>query len=171
MPPRTPDADWRPDPERHLSLLFDVFALGQRVRSLVSTAMAGSGLRPDEYAAYSVVFESDGITMSAMARELGMPVTTAADYVRAMQARGHLRRDTHPTDSRSYVLALTPDGRRAHRKASAAFQRAHQALLVAIAPRDEDSLRGVVQVLSAGAAAATEAISRPSRRRGAPVAP
>src|SRR5262249_47604690 len=56
--------DWRPDPDRHLSLLFDVFALGQRTRTLLVTAMRGCGIRPDEYAAYSVVFEAESITMT-----------------------------------------------------------------------------------------------------------
>src|SRR6187551_2413154 len=100
-------ATWRPDPDRQLSLLFDVFAAGQHTRRLVEKALAGCGLRPDEYAAYSVVFESESVTMTEMARQLGMPVTTAADYVRTMRARGHLRREVHPGDSRAYLLALT----------------------------------------------------------------
>ena len=56
LPRHDDTAAWRPDPDRHLSLLFDVFALGQQVGTLVSSALAGSGLRPDEYAAYSVIF-------------------------------------------------------------------------------------------------------------------
>ena len=55
---------------------------------MIFAAMAGSPLRPDEYAAYSVVFELRTVTMSELARRLGMPVTTAADYVRAMLTRG-----------------------------------------------------------------------------------
>jgi DNA-binding MarR family transcriptional regulator len=156
------DDTWRPDPDRHLSLLFDVFALGQRVRTLIALAMAESVLRPDEYAAYSVVFESPGITMTAMARELGMPVTTAADYVRAMQRRGHVRRDDHPHDSRSYVLTLTPAGRTAHKAASAAFQRAHRALLDALAPLTEETVRGQ---LASVVDAADRAIAALPRRR------
>ena len=170
---------WRPAPDRHLSLLFDVFALGQRVRTLVADAMAGCGLRPDEYAAYSVVFESSGITMTAMARELGLPVTTAADYVRAMQARRHLRRDPHPQDSRAYGLTLTAAGLRAHRRASAAFDQAHRALLRELAPLSEEEARAAVQAIAAaahraaapGAAtrtrAATRTVGGATRTRGA----
>jgi DNA-binding MarR family transcriptional regulator len=156
------DDTWRPDPDRHLSLLFDVFALGQRVRTLVALAMSGSDLRPDEYAAYSVVFESPGITMTAMARELGMPVTTAADYVRSMQRRGHVRRDDHPHDSRSYVLSLTPAGRTAHKAASAAFQRAHRALVDALAPLTEDAVQDQLGLV---VGAADRAIAELTRRR------
>jgi DNA-binding MarR family transcriptional regulator len=157
--------EWRPDPDRHLSLLFDVFALGQRTRTLVALAMSGCELRPDEYAAYSVVFETPKITMTALARELGAPVTTAADYVRAMQRRGHVRREGHPTDSRSYVLTLTAAGRRAHRAASTAFQRAHRALATALAPtREADARAGLAELIEATDRAIATLTPAPKRR-------
>jgi DNA-binding MarR family transcriptional regulator len=161
--------DWRPDPARHLSLLFDVFALGQRTRTLLITAMRGSGIRPDEYAAYSVVFEAagadagsassgPGITMTEVARQLGMPVTTAADYVRSMQQRGHLRRHAHPGDGRAFLLRLTPAGLRAHRKASAAFDRAYQALNAELGELDEEHVRATLQALASCAERATASL-------------
>jgi DNA-binding MarR family transcriptional regulator len=164
----SPDVLWRPDPERHLSVLFDVFALGQRVRTLVTAAMAGCGLRPDEYAAYSVVFEARSVTMTALARELGLPVTTAADVVRAMRERGHVRRTQHPTDSRAYQLSLTPAGLRAHRKASAAFERAHAAFVRTLSPLTEQAARVTLQRLIDAASAAFDSIRLPSVRPGAP---
>jgi DNA-binding MarR family transcriptional regulator len=157
--------EWRPDPDRHLSLLFDVFALGLRTRTLVALAMSGCELRPDEYAAYSVVFESPRITMTGLARELGAPVTTAADYVRAMQRRGHVRREGHPTDNRSSVITLTAAGLRAHRAASAAFQRAHRALLTALAPTAEADVRaGLGALIEATDRAVTALTPAPGRR-------
>jgi DNA-binding MarR family transcriptional regulator len=162
----SPDVLWRPNPERHLSILFDVFALGQRVRTLVAAAMAGCGLRPDEYAAYSVVFEARSVTMTELARELGMPVTTAADYVRAMRERRHVSRTPHPTDSRAYQLSLTPAGLRAHRKASAAFEQAHAAFVHALIPVTEESARMTLRGLMDAANVASESIG-PSVRSGA----
>jgi DNA-binding MarR family transcriptional regulator len=156
---------WRPDPSRHLSILFDVFALGQRTRTLLQTAMRGCGIRPDEYAAYSVLFEAGpdgrtarGITMTEMARQLGMPVTTAADYVRSMQSRGHLRRDAHPGDGRAFMLRLTPAGLRAHRKASAAVDRAYQALRAELGELDEEQVRTTLRALAGCAERAVTAI-------------
>jgi DNA-binding MarR family transcriptional regulator len=101
-----------------------------------------------------VIFESGPCTMTAMARELGMPVTTAADYVRAMTGRGHVRREAHPTDNRSYLLALTAKGKRVHRTASARFQQAHAALLQELPPLREEAARRTLQQLSASAARA-----------------
>lgn len=145
-------------------MLFDVFVLGQRTRALVNEAMRDAGLRPDEYAAYSVVFERQAITLTEMAELLGMPVTTVAEYVRAMRERGHLRSKTHPTDQRARLLALTPSGLRLHRQASRAFERAHQAFMQELGPLDEEPTREVLQRLAASAERALDSL--PVRRAG-----
>ena len=103
-------ASWRPLPGRETSLLFDVFVLGQRTRALVTEAMRDAGMRPDEYATYSVVFEGGPLTQTDLANQLGMAVTTVADSVRTMVERGHLRKRPHPTDQRAALLSLTPGG-------------------------------------------------------------
>jgi DNA-binding MarR family transcriptional regulator len=152
------EVEWRQRSPERTSILFDVFALGQRVRTLLQTAMRDAALRPDEYAAYSVLFESGTITMTRMARELGMPVTTAADYVRAMRARGHVRREANPADQRSYLLALTPAGTRAHREANRLFERAYRALVAELGPLDESATRVTLQRLAASAERATRGL-------------
>ena len=40
-----------------LSLLYDLFVANQRVRALLADAMEGTGLRADEYAVYSAVYD------------------------------------------------------------------------------------------------------------------
>ncbi len=153
-----PETEWRPQPGQHLSILFDVFELGQRVRTLLATAMHDAGLRPDDYAAYSVIFEAEQITMTEMARTLGMPVTTAADYVRAMLARGHVRKEPNPRDARSHLLALTASGKRAHRRASACFENAYQAFVRELPAQREDAARELLHHLAACATRATTAL-------------
>ena len=149
---------WRPQSGEHLSILFDVFALGQEVRTLLGTAMRDAGMRPDEYAAYSVVFEDGPTTLTAMARTLGMPVTTAADYVKAMAARRHVRRRANPADQRSQLLSLTAAGLRAHERASHCFGRAYQSWQNELGPLEEGEARRVLQALAASAHRAALAV-------------
>jgi len=151
---------WQPRPGQNLSALFDVFALGQQVRTLLATAMRDAGIRPDEYAAYSVVFENGPVTATELARTLGMPVTTAADYVRAMLARGHLHRQSHPQDNRAYLLALTPSGASAHQRASACFEDAYQAFVRELPPQREAEVRDLLRHLTGCAARATATLTR-----------
>jgi DNA-binding MarR family transcriptional regulator len=164
-PPGVDDtASWRPQPGRRTSILFDVFVLGQRTRALVNDAMLDAGLRPDEYAAYSVVFEIQPITLTEMADQLAMPLTTVAEYVRAMTVRGHTRKRSDPDDQRARLLTLTPAGIRAHRQAARSFERAHRALLRELAPLDEAAARDVLQLLAGSADRALGSL--PARRAG-----
>ena len=54
------------DRHRRISLLFDLFAVSNRVRVLLRQAMANAGLRPDEYAIYSAVFKVGPLTISEL---------------------------------------------------------------------------------------------------------
>lgn len=125
-------ADQTPSP----SVFFEVYALGQSVRQLLATAMAESPLRPEDYAIYSAIFENERTTPTAMARLLGMPLTTAMDHVARLEARGHARRSVDPRDRRATVITLTANGLAAHREANRYFERAYAAFADAL-PVDE----------------------------------
>jgi len=121
-------------------------------------------MRPDEYAAYSVIFEAGLLTMTQLADQLGMPVTTVADYVRTMSDERHLRKRPHPTDQRASLLSLTPAGVRAHRRASRLYEGAARAMSAQLGPLDEDTARQLLQGLTASAERAIGSI--PSRSVG-----
>lgn len=106
---------------RQISLLFDVFVVNQRLRSLLTRALEGTGLRPDEYAVYSAFFEIGPMTPTQMSTHLGIPLTTALEYMRALEAREHAVRGPNPRDNRSYLLRLTEAGLEVQRRASRAW--------------------------------------------------
>ena len=108
--------------DRDISLLFDVFVVHQRVRALLARTLAGSELRADEYAVYSVLFERGALTPTQLAAGLAMPVTTVLDYLRVMTRRGHIGRARNPVDGRSYTVSLTAEGLRAHRSTNALWE-------------------------------------------------
>ena len=141
------------------SLLFDLFATNQAVGRMLAAAMRGSPLTPHEYAVYSAIFELEAATPTALAARLGIPLTTLADQLRTVEARGHAARLPHPTDGRSYRVVLTAGGHEAHRGANAGFEAAHRAFTSAL-PDGEDrarlglqDIRGAAERVAAGAAA------------------
>ena len=146
------------------SLLFDFFGASQRVKLLLADAMAESGLRPDEYAVYSTLVDGGPSSPTRMADAVGVPPTTMSHYIRSMLDRGHLRRETNPLDRRSAILALTPSGRAAHRRAAAAFEQANRRFLAALDLSEAQarstlrSIRKAAEHASAGLTA--EALSR-----------
>ena len=140
-PNARPGADLRPD-----SLVYEVFVLGQAVKRLLETAMADGPLRPEEYAVYSVIFEAESVTPTAMAASLAMPLTTVMDWIGLMERRGHARRRRHPSDGRATLVILTAEGLRVHREANRRFEHAYRLLLETL-PADERRLREALVVL------------------------
>jgi len=116
--------------------------------------MADAGLRPDEYAVYSVLVDAGPSAPTALSRAVGMPPTTMSHYVRAMVERRTSSAGPIPADGRSFQLALTRDGQRAHARAAAAFEEANGRFLRALAG-DDASTRAVLRAMNAAAESAS----------------
>ncbi|HUG30954.1 MAG TPA: hypothetical protein VMQ65_10635 [Candidatus Limnocylindria bacterium] len=136
------------------SLLFDVFALDQAVGRLLATTMRDGPLTPAEYAVYSAIFELGAASPTKLAARLGMRLTTFMDQLRDVEGRGHAHRIAHPTDRRSYRVALTAAGRAAHREANERFERAFEAFSSRL-PEGEAAAREALRVVRRAAEAAT----------------
>jgi len=148
---------------RDISLLFDLFAVNQRVGNLVAGALEGAGLQGDEYAVYSVLFDLGPLTATEMAGHLGMPLTTVLDYLRAMDRRRHIVRVRHPNDGRARQVRLSPHGLAAHRRASAAWQQM-AALVDSSLALPVDRVRQSLHALDDAVMAADEKIGARRRR-------
>jgi len=147
-----------------VSLLFDLFVASQRVRRVLADGMAGSGMRPDEYAAYSLLFEAGPLTATEMARQLGTPLSTVLDYLKTMNQAGHLRRLPHPADGRALQLALNARGVAAHRRANRQWEVVRKRIESALAVSAAD-VRKSLQALDEAAAAALASSVRPEPAR------
>lgn len=145
------------------SVLFDLFAASQRVRSLLGAAMAGCGLRADEYAVYSALFEFEPLSPTEIAQVVGMPPTTMSHYVREMRERGHLREEPNPRDGRSRMLRLSDAGRAAHRTANRAFEEAYTRFVAQLG--DPAAVKHTLGEIEAAAGAALEELERDARAR------
>ncbi len=136
-----------------LSILFDLFAVGQKTRVLLAEAMAESPLTPTEYAVYSLVFDLGRVTPTDMAETMGLPVTTLLDYLHEMEANGHLSRSPNPRDGRSYLVSLTDDGLEAHREAGENFNQAMSRILEHL-EADPEEVRRMLNALGDASQAA-----------------
>lgn len=152
--------------DRDISLLFDVFVVHQRVRALLARALAGSELRADEYAVYSVLFERGSLTPTQLAAGLAMPVTTVLDYLRVMTRRGHIGRARNPADGRSYTVSLTMEGLSAHRRTNAEWEVAVRGLEDALS-MPVAQVRAALQALDDAAGEALARFAEDSERVGA----
>ena len=132
-----------------------MFAVSSRLGAYLDRALAGTGLRPVEYAVYSLMLEAGPRTPSELAAALGVPPSTMSGYLRPMLERGHARRIPNPTDGRSFRVVLTDAGRGAHRRVNPAFSGADQAILDAL-DRPAADIREALQALADAIDAAAE---------------
>lgn len=170
-PIATPTAVEAPDssrPERRISLSFDVFAVSQRLGAYLDRALDGTGIRPAEYAVYSLMLEAGPRTPSELAAMLGMPPSTLSTYLGAMLSREDARRIPNPADGRSVRVVLTDRGRAVVRRVNPPFSRAHQALDASL-DRPAEEIRAVLVGLGEAIERATNTLAAPSEDREDPL--
>jgi len=122
--------------EQHVDPLFLVWLVMRSTQDLMDTVLRDAGLTGDEFAIYSVLAASPGMTPSELSRWMAAPPTSVSSYVKRLEARGHLDRRPHPSDRRSYRIHLTAAGRRAHRSAAALFAPARARVIESLADQE-----------------------------------
>ena len=107
--------------DEDVDVTFLVWLTSRATADLIDRTLAPTGLDGDEFAIYSVLASTEGMTPTELAHWMAAPATTVSSYVKRFETRGHVQREPIPQDRRSYRIKLTPAGRRAHRAAVAAF--------------------------------------------------
>jgi DNA-binding MarR family transcriptional regulator len=104
------------------NVLFDVWLVSRAATALIDDAVRGSGIDADEFAIYSVLASTQGMTPTELAHWMAAPATTVSSYVKRFERRGHVRKVPNPDDGRSYRVQLTAAGRRVHQTAGELFR-------------------------------------------------
>ena len=122
-----------------------LLAAHQRMVQLFDLELAIDGVEPDGFAALSLIGVRGSIRLTQLSEEIGVPLTTASDVVRRLEARGHVRRRPNPEDGRSFLFELTARGDREWRRGWGALQRINEALAERI---DEPATRSALEALN-----------------------
>ena len=94
------------------TILFDVFWTQQKRKLLIESALEGTGLPPEDYPFYVTIGVDGPLTPTALAAMLQMPLSTVIFRVGRLEEVGHAERVANPDDGRSFLIRLTPAGRR-----------------------------------------------------------
>ena len=120
------------------TILFEVFWTQQKRKRLVEVALEGTELPPDDYPFYVTIGADGPLTPTALAELLTIPLSTVTFRVRRLERRGHAERIDNPADGRSYLIRLTPDGRRLLNKARPRFRSYAEAVEARLGSREDD---------------------------------
>ncbi len=110
------------------TILFEVFWTQQKRKRLVEVALEGLDLPPDDYPFYVTIGADGPLTPTGLAELLDLPLSTAIFRVKRIERRGHAERIANPADRRSFLIRLTPSGRRLLAKARPRFRRYAEAV-------------------------------------------
>lgn len=130
-------------PSGGTNVLFETWLTSRAATGLLDAALTSSGLTADEFGVYSVLTSAESMTPSELAHWVSAPATTVSSYIKRLEQRGHLQRARNPADGRSYVVALTPAGRQAHRAAGEAFLPVLERVTDALGPREQSIRRSL----------------------------
>ena len=116
--------------------LFMVWLVSRSTNDLLDTVVGPADVTGDEFAIYSVLAASPGITPGELSRWMAAPPTSVSSYVKRLEGRGHVTRRPHPSDRRSYRIHLTAAGRRTHQQAVALFGPIRSQVIESLADHD-----------------------------------
>jgi len=114
---------------RRLTLLYQVWLLTQASSRFMRLALAGTGMRGEEYGLYSYLYANGPRTLTQAAQDLGQPLTTLATLLAPCIASAEIARRSHPRDGRAKLLELTDAGRTRLEAVIPAYTAAYKALL------------------------------------------
>jgi DNA-binding MarR family transcriptional regulator len=123
------------------TILFDVFWTQQKRKRLVEVALEGTELPPDDYPFYVTIGADGPLTPTALSELLEIPLSTVGFRVRRLERRGHAERIDNPADGRSFLIRLTPGGRRLLNKARPRFRSYAEAVEARLGGRKTTALR------------------------------
>jgi DNA-binding MarR family transcriptional regulator len=113
-------------PDRRLFL--DIFRLYQLTGAVVERQASPLGIPAYLLGLLAQIHRLEPVTPSAISQATGMATTTLRDNVQRLVDRGLIERAPNPGDGRSYLIALTAEGRRLLEAADPALLVAYLAL-------------------------------------------
>jgi DNA-binding MarR family transcriptional regulator len=96
---------------RRPTVLLQLWTAAHMAERLVAEHMERAGLSDEQFALLSRIALDEPMTPTALAAEMGVPLTTLADAVRRLDERGEIERLPNPRDGRSHLLTLSAAGR------------------------------------------------------------
>jgi DNA-binding MarR family transcriptional regulator len=93
-------------------LIFRLYTTYQRSGQLVARALAGTGVRPEDAALYSVLDRHGPLTPTELAHRLGVGASTLTYRLKLLDSTGIVTRRPNPDDGRSQLVELSDAGRR-----------------------------------------------------------
>jgi MarR family transcriptional regulator, temperature-dependent positive regulator of motility len=119
--------------------------------------------RPEYVVVYSLGLR-DGVTARDISVSYGFPKNSLSRAINALERKGLVARTSHPTDKRSFVINLTPAGRRLFDKTLPRFVAVQEEMLRVLSASERSTLSGLLAKIVLGTFEATSEDAAATRR-------
>jgi len=126
----------------------------REVVAVVEQVAAAAGLTATELDVLGALVDYAPCVVARLIEESGYKPSTLTSILDRLASRGWVWRETHPDDRRSFVVALTPEGRKAARALQARLAPLEREVGRRIPRRDVEAILGLPARLEALARAA-----------------
>lgn len=120
-----------------------------RTRQIMQGAVP-PGAQPRDYAILDALADSDAISQQDLAERLAINRTVMVSLIDRLEELGQVTRSRNPADRRSYVLSLTPEGKRVWEAMGPAVAKGEAELTAELSPAERRRLNELLLRLLPG---------------------
>jgi DNA-binding MarR family transcriptional regulator len=129
-------------------IVTDIERGGHLIADHLEAVVADLNITQAEAHVLAQLDRAGSTAIGTLHREFGRKRSTLTNVIDRLEQRGCVRRELNPSDRRSFLLHLTPDGEVTAAAVSAALRRLEHGLTELISPGDAAAVARVVDALS-----------------------
>jgi MarR family transcriptional regulator, organic hydroperoxide resistance regulator len=128
-------------------IIFLIFTAQNKLRTYLNNALVAANVRVT-FVQAGILFllkQSNGRTMSDLSQLIGVDNSTLTGLVDRLEKVGFVARQASPTDRRSLLIQVTPEGIAEGDKAKMIIKRVNEEIKTGFAPEDMEIFKGILK--------------------------
>jgi MarR family transcriptional regulator, organic hydroperoxide resistance regulator len=128
-------------------LIFLIFTAQNKLRTYLNNALVAANVRVT-FVQAGILFllkQSNGRTMSDLSQLIGVDNSTLTGLVDRLEKVGFVARQASPTDRRSLLIQVTPEGIAEGDKAKMIIKRVNEEIKTGFSPEELDIFKGILR--------------------------
>ncbi|MEI7639186.1 MAG: MarR family transcriptional regulator [Syntrophus sp. (in: bacteria)] len=128
-------------------LIFLIFTAQNKLRTYLNNALVAANVRVT-FVQAGILFllkQSNGRTMSDLSQLIGVDNSTLTGLVDRLEKVGFVARQASPTDRRSLLIQVTPEGIAAGDKAKMIIKRVNEEIKTGFSPEELEIFKGILR--------------------------
>ncbi|GAA2284243.1 transcriptional regulator [Streptomyces ruber] len=117
----------------------------QQAHHLLWNTMVSEEITSSQFAVLNTLVAEPGLDQRTVGERVGLDRSTIAEVISRLGRRGLLDKVRDPRDGRRFLLRLTDDGVRTHRRLTVRTARMNQVFLAPLSAEEQAQLLGLIQ--------------------------